>query len=62
MDLRSKQRKSSLKTNDVEEEISANKHIKFDSQVVVEKHKEPIHFDESHHKFKEAETHYQDIV
>jgi hypothetical protein len=62
MELISKHKKPSLKTNNIDDEISSNKHIKFENQVVVEKHKEPIHLDESNHKFKEAETHYQDIV
>jgi hypothetical protein len=61
MDLRSKNRKSSLKTNNIDNELNG-KHIKFNDNVVVEKQNEPLHLDESHHKFKEAETHYQDIV
>ncbi len=62
MELRRKDRKPSLKSNSVQEEIHDNKHIKFSEQVIVESHKEAIHFDQSNHKFKEAQTHYQDIV
>jgi hypothetical protein len=61
MEIRSKDRKPSIKTNSIQEEIHDNKHIKFSEHVVVESHKEPIHYDQTHHKFKEAETHYQDI-